>query len=140
MDKKASSLSGWTEGILLIILFIMMFGIVIGGFNSMYSKSYTTGLGVNETKMEFIEAQDTLQSELDTGEVDYNSVYGLNLKSSWAMIKAVLNIVWNFITGGFIETICMWMHLPAEVALIFRMLYFLSLIFFIMYIIFKVKP
>lgn len=139
-NKKGYSMGGWTEGILLSMLIVMILGIVIGGFNVMYGKDNQIGLGTNTSK-DYIAYQSTLEREIAGGEAVFDAKSGLTLKSSWGIITAGINIIWDFLTGGWIETIIIkMMKLPAQVALIFRILYFLSIGFIILKILFKVRP
>lgn len=139
-DKRGYSLSGWTEGILLATLFVIILGGVIINMNGMYNKDHQIGLGTNTTKDAYVNYQDTLQSQIGGGEAEFSANQGLTLKSSWGILKSGVNIVWDFLTGGWIETIVFYMKAPAEVAVIFRILYFLSIGFIVLWILFKVKP
>lgn len=138
-NKKAYSMSGWTEGILFSVLFVMILGIAFAGMNASYGKSYSIGLDTNATQEAFIQYQDTIDSQIGSGEADFTSASGLTLKSSWGIITSGTSIIWSFLTGGWIETIVGYMNLPPEVGLIFRILYFLSIGFIILKILFKVK-
>jgi len=138
-NKKGYSLSGWTEGILFSVLFVLLLGIVISGMNAGYSKSYDVGLNTNSTQQAFEDYQSTLDTQIGSGEADFTSSSGLTLKSSWGIIKSGTGIIWSFLTGGWIETIVGYMRAPPVLALIFRILYFLSIGFIVLKILFKVK-
>jgi hypothetical protein len=135
------SLSGWSEGILLSIAFVVVLGIVVVNFNGMYGKDHQIGLGTNTTADEFIEYQDTASEQIQGGEADFNSLSGITLKSSWGTTKEVFKIVASFITGGWIEQIFEYAN-AGEAGQVFakylRILWFLSLVFAILYILFKV--
>jgi len=133
-------MSGWTEGILLSILLVAVLGIVVAGMNVKYGQNYDIGLGADTTESAYIEYQDTLDREIGGGEVEFSANQGLTLKSSWGIIKSGINIIWNFLTGGWIESIVAYMHLPSVVGVILRILYFISVGFIILTILFKVKP
>ncbi len=139
-NKKGYSLGGWIEVILFSILFVAVFAIVIGGMNNRYGKDYQVGIGANTTESALINYQGTLESQTKEGEATFTSTEGLTLKSSWGMIKNIVTIVWDFLTGGWIETIVIYMKLPLIVALIFRVLYFISIGLILLTILFKVKP
>lgn len=140
MNKKGSSLSLWTEVILLSLLIVVMLGMSVGEYNRIYGKSNSLGLGMNETELALVNYQDSLANEMKGGEADFNSVSGLTLGTSWNMIKSLILIVWSFITGGWTETLVNYMNLPIYVALIFRILYFISLGAIALFILFKVRP
>lgn len=134
-------ISGWTEGILLSLAFVAVFGIAIGGFNSIYSKEYSLGLSDNSTEQLFVTYQNTSQAQLVGGEVAFDATQGITLKSSFDMAKDVVNIIWSFISGGWIEKTAEMMQLGASgllVARAFRIIWFLSLIFAMLYALFKV--
>ena len=138
-DKGGYSMGGWTEGILLSILAVMVLGLIVSGFNNMYGNDNEIGLGTNATD-DYVTYQSTLETEIGGGEAEFSASEGLTLKSSWGVIKAGISIIWDFLTGGWIETVIIkMMKLPAEVALIFRILYFLSIGFIILKILFKVR-
>jgi hypothetical protein len=135
-----ASLSGWTEGILFSILIVILFGSIVGSMNYMYGKNNEVGLGTNTTSDNFADYQGSLATQTEGGEVQFTTD-GLSLKSSWNIIKSIVTTIWNFITGGWIETIVVqYMQLPSVVAVTFRMLYFLSIGFIILKILFKVRP
>jgi hypothetical protein len=131
-------MSGWSEGILFSVLIVILFGGVVASFNGMYGKNNEIGLGTNTTTEQFKDYQGTIAEQTEGGEVQFVSD-GLTLKSSWNIIKSGISIIWNFFTGGWIETLVSYMKLPSEVALIFRVLYFISIGFIILKILFKVK-
>lgn len=139
-NKRGYSLGGWNEGILLSILVVMILGIIIGGMNVKYNQDNQLGLGGNVTEDAFINYQSTLEREITGGEANFDSNSGLTLKSSWGIIKSGMDIIWGFLTGGWIETISTdYMKLPPAVAMILRLLYFLSVGYIILKILFKVK-
>jgi len=141
MNKKGYSISGWVEGIALIILFMGLFGAVISNMNIHYGQDYQIGLGnqINGTRSALIGYQDTASSEITGGEAEFTTSQGLTLKSSWSILKSIGSVLWDFITGGFIETIVGWMHLNMEVAIILRVLYFISVIFAVITVLFRRK-
>ena len=134
------SFSGWTEGILLSLLFLIGFAAVISGMNALYNESYdgTMGLATHSMQEAFNNYQKTIENAT-TGKVQYQSVTGLTLFTSWDLIKATGDLVWSILSGGFVEDLVNLIHLPSYFALIFRILYFISIGFIILFIIFRVK-
>lgn len=135
-------LSGWTEGILLTLATVLVIGLIITNFNGLYGEDYELGLGTNTTASSFIQYQDDASSEIQGGEANFNSDAGITLSSSWGITKQVLTITSAFITGGFIEDLFLMSNL-GEAGQIWakylRVIWFISLIFGILYILFKVK-
>lgn len=135
------SLSGWTEGILFSIAFVLILGLVVTNFNGLYDQDNQIGLGTNTTSNSFINYQDTAGSQILGGEADFDSASGITLKSSWGITKEVFGVVGTFITGGWIEDVFVMINL-GEAGTIWakylRVMWILSLIFAILYILFKV--
>lgn len=137
------SVSGWVEGIVLSLAFVAVLGVVIAGFNLQYNKHYSIGLDDNRTEQLFITYQDTAQQQIQGGEATFDASQGITLKSSWGLTKDVVNIVWTFLSGGWIEKIAIMMNLGTAgmiLARALRIIYFISLVFGLLYILFKVQP
>jgi len=133
--------SGWTEGILFALLFIGVLGIVVASFNVMYGKNYSVGLNNSGDEQPFIEYQETASQQIEGGEVEFDAEQGITLKSSYGIFTDVIKILWTFLTGGFIENVVSYLNLGeagTALALTLRVLYFLSLVFALLYILFKV--
>lgn len=135
------NISGWTEGIILSIAFVVVLSIVIAGYNLNYNKDYTLPISDNQTESLFIRYQETSQSQIEGGEVQFDANQGISLKQSYGLSKDAINIVWSFISGGWIErTAELWNVGESGMALAraLRTLYFLSLVFALLYALFKV--
>ncbi len=142
MNKKGYSVSGWFEGIALILLFVGVFGYIISDMNLLYGKDHQVGLGeqANGTTQALIGYQGGASGEIRGGEAEFTSAQGLTLKSSWNILKSIFGVITDFFTGGFIETIVNYMRLPALVATIFRLLWCVSVIFAIITVLFRRQP
>jgi hypothetical protein len=136
------SVSSWTEGIILSLVFVTVLTIVVGSFNILYSKDNTLPFSDNTGSQQlFINYQDTAQQNIQGGDVAFDAQQGITLKSSWGLTKDAVSITWNFISGGWIEqTIGAWNLGESGTALAkgLRILYFLSLVFALLYALFKV--
>lgn len=139
MNKTGASFSGWTEGILITILFVSVLISVVGGMNTIYGKNYQTGLSDNDTLTAFTDYADDASDEIEGGEADFTSAQGLTLSSSWDMIKTLLSVVQSFLTGSFIPTVFNYMKLPAIVGLVFRIIYVIGLFLVVLGVLFKRK-
>ena len=136
-----ASVSGWTEAILLSLAFVAVFGIVVAGLNLQYGKHHALGITDDTTEALFIEYQDTAQSQIQGGDVEFDAQQGISLKESYGLTKDLINIVWSFLSGGFIESIVSLLNLGASgvaLAKAFRILWFISLVFALLYALFKV--
>lgn len=141
--NKKGSITGWTEGILLSIAFVLVFGIVVTNMNGLYSQDHQVGLGTSTSANELINYQDTASAQISGGTANFDSASGITLSSSWGMLKEVFSIVGNFLTGGWIEQIFSYTNLGEAgqvIAQYLRVIWVLGLIFTIIYILFKVKP
>ena len=137
------NLSMWNEGILLTLAFISCLSIVIVGLNGMYNKDYSLGLSDNNTESLFITYQESAQENIRGGEVTFDSTNGISLKSGYDLVVDAVEAIWNFITGGFIETLASYFNLGAPMMLLakaLRIIWFLSLVFGIIYLVWKVEP
>lgn len=137
MIKKGASFTGWIEAGLLGTLLIMCFVIMTGGLDSSYKQSHEIPLVGNTTKWTVL--QDSLQTQSEQGEVQFSSYTGITLKSSWAMIQLLSATIWGVITGGWVYTLVILLHLPTIVATVLQSLYFLSVILILLYIVTRVK-
>ncbi len=136
-----ASISGWTEAILLSLAFITVFGIVVAGFNLQYDQDYSLGITDNTTEQLFIQYQDTAESQIQGGDVEFDAQQGISLKESYGLTKDLINIVWSFLSGGFIEDVVSLLNLGAAgvaFAKVFRIIWFISLVFALLYALFKV--
>lgn len=134
--------SGWTEGILLSIAFVGVLGIIIASFNGLYTGTdYSLGLTDNTTEQLFVRYQNTSQTQLEGGEVEFDAQQGITLKTSYDMAKDAITIIWTFLSGGWIEKTAEMTGLGEPIMLLarfFRIIWFLSLIFGMLYALFKV--
>jgi len=136
------SVTGWTEGILLTLAFIAVLGVIIASFNGMYNKDHSLGLSDNTTENLFIEYQDTASQNIKGGEVEFDAQQGISLKNSYGLAKDAISIIWSFLTGGFIETAVGYTNTGTAGSILaksLRIIWFLSLVFALLYALFKIK-
>jgi len=142
-DKRGFSLSGWTEVALLTTLFLLLMVIVIANFNVNYDKNYdgTFGLSnsISTTQDDLTGYQDTLEQSVKQGEASSTGL-GLSLTTTWNIISEGSRIMWNFLTGGFIEQVAGMLRLPPIVGTILRILFVLSIGFIILKLVLRIKP
>ena len=139
---SGGSLSGWVEGIILSLVFVAVLVIIISSMNLSYNKNIQ--LGLNDTsgsEQLFVQYQDTSQEKIQGGEVEFDANQGITLKSSYGLAKDAISIVWGFLSGGWIEQLVnTWNVGEAGTALGrgIRIIYFLSVVFALLYALFKV--
>lgn len=144
MSKKGASLSGWSEAAIGVTLVVLMMGIIIVGFNAKFSKNYnpTFGISSNATTQAFIDYQQTIETGLE-GEATTSSLTGISLGTTWSMIKSIVTVILDFVTGGWIENAIGLMQLGTAgtyLGFFLRILFMLSLGFIILRLILKVNP
>ena len=143
MNKKGYSLGGWAEVALFTSLFMILTISLIAYMNVTYDGNYdgTFGLSdsISSTQNDLSDYQDTLQQSVKEGQAT-SSGEGISLTTTWSIITAGINIMWSFLTGGFIEDIVGLMRLPAIVGTILRILFVLSIGFILIKLVLRVKP
>lgn len=136
------TVSGWTEGIILSLVFVTVLTLVVVNFNMLYSKNNVLPFSdASGSQNLFINYQDTAQQNIQGGDVQFDAQQGITLKSSWGLAKDAVSITWSFLSGGWIEqTVNAWGIGESGTALAkgLRILYFLSLVFALLYALFKV--
>jgi len=144
INKKGSSLSGWTEIAIGVIIFLGILAIVIVRMNSLYSETYnpTFNIVTNETLNSLKGYQGTLESGV-AGETAVNIDTGISLSTLGNIIISAVTIMWGVVTGSWIENIIGLLHFGQAgtlLALGLRILFVFSIGFIIIRLILKVKP
>jgi len=145
MNKRAFSMSGWAEVAIFCSLFIIVLTIISINMNGLYGKNYdgSFGLATNDTMSDYKIYQESLQSSIKTGEQQQNTITGVQITSTWNMIKLGAETTFNFITGRWIENVVGMMRLgdiQSPVAIAFRVLYMISIGFIAIRLLMKVNP
>lgn len=138
-------ISGWTEGILLVVAFVLVLSLGIAGLNSYYSTDYNTGLTSDNTMTNlrdtFTNYSKTSQADVQGGTILQGNILGINIVQSYKVLTGALNIVWTFISGAWISNLAVMVHLgePAIIfASILQVVWFIGVIFALLYVFFKV--
>lgn len=137
-----ANVSAWTESIMFTLLFLTVIGIVLLGMNADYGKNYSLGITDNTTQQELINFMNTSESQIQGGDIDFGASSGIGLVSSFGLIRGAIRIVWSFISGGFIQNVMENLNLGASgtaLGIALRIVWFLSLVFALLYALFKVK-
>jgi len=143
-NKKAATMQGWVEGIGMMVLFVIIFGVVVAGMNLLYSEDHNIeGLETDSYQNALQGFEASQEEKLKGGEVDFESNNPISLKTSWDIVMSTLTLVWNFITGSWIQTILVsYLKLGTvgiTIAIILRGLLFVAIGFIVLRIIFRVK-
>lgn len=140
-----SSFNSWTETILMIILFVGVFSLITYNLNQEFGQSFEVPFlnFTNNSYQDLKNYQGNATQQIDEGEVQFNQEQGITLKTSFALAKGILNTIWRFITGGFIRDAVATLGLGKagdQLADILQILFFISMIFALLYLLFKVMP
>jgi len=137
--RGASTFEGWTEGVILSVLVVVLFGtIIIGGMNSLHDQNYQVeGLPTGDIETSFQNYQESQSGKISGGDASFTSAVGLTLSTSWDIVTGILAMIMTFVTGGWVETLVSYMHLPSEVGYLLRGLWITALGFIILRILFN---
>lgn len=136
-----ASVSGWLEAIVMSLGFLTVFGLMIGGMNDLFGQNNVIPIIDNSTQKAIESFMVNSTEQIDSGEVQFDAQQGITLKSSYAIVKGALNIIFNFVSGGWIENVAEWLNLGegfTALAKILRVLFFISVLLALLYILFKV--
>lgn len=138
MNKKAN-IGGWTETIMLSMLFIALLGLVITYMNTTYGGDNSLGLDTSAIDPDGSFAQYTItaQGQIEGGETQQTDE-GLSLTASWAIAKGIFTVIWQVLSGAWIGTLVGMLMLPSTVGVVLRALFVASLIFAVIKLFFKV--
>ena len=143
MNKKGYSMGGWVEVALFTTLFMLLTITLVAFMNVTYDQNNDGTFGLSDslstTQSDLSDYQDTVQQNVKQGEAT-SSGEGISLTTTWSIITAGMNIMWTFLTGGFIEQVVGIMRLPVIVGTILRILFVLSIGFILIKLILKIKP
>ena len=137
--KGASSFEGWTEGVIFSIMFVIILGtIVLVGMNDLHNKNYEIeGLETAAIQDKFESYQESQSEKLKGGDATFTSAVGLTVSTSWDVLLGALTMVMTFVTGGWVETLVAYLHLPSIVGYLLRGLWITALGFIILGILFS---
>lgn len=141
MNKKGiSAFDGWITSIVLLILFVAVFGgIVIGGMNDLHPPNYSIeGLGTDDLVDSFNSFQNSSTQKIRDGDISITDLGSILFIDSWTIIIEAFKFVFEFLFGGWIETVVVsFLGLPTIVATLLRGLWVITIILIILSIVFK---
>jgi len=134
----SATFEDWISGIVFSMLFVILFVIVVVNMNLKYGENYSVeGLDTSILQSRFEEMQSGLGSKLENGTADTSASDGISFSNSWSMILSSFSFIRYFLTGSWIMTITSYLKLPSVVGSVLMGLYYITIIFIIMRIIFK---
>lgn len=136
----ASTFETWVTAVSFSILFVIIFGMVVVDMNNLHGGDYEIeGLETDGIQSQLEDYSESAKERVDGGDVSFLSAVGMTLSTSWNIVTSLLSTLMFFVGGGWIETLIIYMRLPAIVGMIFRTLYIIALTFMVLRILFKVK-
>ena len=135
------TLSGWNKAILLCVGILAVLTLITASFNGLYGKNNI--ITINESsgsQAAFINYQQSSQENIKGSEVSFSAINGISLKSSFGLATDLMTILWNFISGGFIEQLIGAMHLGEAgviLALTIRIMWFIGVVTMFLGVLFK---
>ncbi len=134
MINKKGSLRNHTEAIIISVLLVIIFGVIIAGMNDLYGKDYeVAGLETEGIMNAAEDYQKGMEEKYRGGEISFLAQVGFTLTTLWDIIFSTMNLIWSFLSGGWIQTITTdYMRLPAIIGFVFRMLYFIAIGFIVL--------
>lgn len=143
MNKKANNMGSWTEGIIIMMLFLVGATILIADFNTNTGTNSSLGISssAESSLADFNELADSSKTNIDEGQTSLTS-FGLTLLSSWSLAKGILGILWDTLTGQWINYIILNLLQIANpmggiLVAVFKTLFLISLVLAIIKLFFK---
>ena len=139
INKRGSSFEGWTEGMVLSILFVIIFGVVvIGGMNTLHDgDNEVVGFDTDNIQDELTDYRQNQQTNIEGGTTSFTAVVGLVLGTSWDIILGLLSLLMYFVGGGWLSTLASYLMFPDIVGTLLQTLWVISLGFIILRMLFN---
>ena len=142
-----STLGGWTEAFIMVSMFLILLSGVIVEMNMLYTPdedvdikllSDFDDLAISGQTNTYV---DSASSTLDKAQVEKGDSGGLSLMDAWTLTNSIRRLIWNGISGAWIETIIIYyLGLPNAIAYLLRGLWITSIVFGIIRLFMKVTP
>jgi len=144
-NKKAESMTGWFQGILLVLLIVVVIGVAVlggsDGMNQLYSKNHSTGMDTSamNNMNNFSKTVTDKNIVVEGGEVEQTND-GLSLKQTFSIIVGIFSLLGKFLSGGFINNLLTnILHFPEIVGRTVQVLFLGGLILLIVRLFMKVR-
>lgn len=148
MNRKAQTLGGWWEAIIISLLLIVGFIFIVNGFNDTWGTNVDPTLST-VTGDSFSKAEDNInsfggnltqiQDNVNSGEFEFKDAL-IIIATVGGMVKTIVLTSLSFLTGGWIDNVVTGLiGLPSAVAVVLRILFAGSIIFILIKLIFRFK-
>ena len=144
INKRGETFGGWFEVVMFMILFLAIMGLIGFYMNNDYEKDYDLTLGLNLTNQlnsisTFSQQSINATSQGQASATDFGVI---KLSTSVQIIKLAFDTILTMLTGSFISNLVGAMNLGAYgfwIALVFRTLYVVSLIFIFLRLVLRIN-
>jgi len=146
MNKKGATISGWSEGVIIMVALVAIFGIIIADLNFDYGKTETLPFSnsTNSYLENFTAYSKTGRDELAGGETKEITQVGLSPTTYWGVTKAAFLMMFDITSGNWIPTALSSILHGWEGAVVvgraLQALFLISIIFAVIRLFVRIKP
>ena len=145
-NKIGGTLGGWTEGVIIMVTLVAIFGIIIADMNFDYGKTETLPFSNNTNSYleNFTAYSKTGRDELAGGETKEITQIGLSPTSYWGVAKASFLMIFDITSGNWIpvalNSITHGWEGAEVVGRALQALFLISIIFGVIRLFVRIKP
>lgn len=144
MNKKGNTYIFWVEVIIFLGLFLLVMGIIGLDMNNKYGddKDLTMGMNLSNNVDSLSEYKDTVTNGTSEGQASLTDFGVIKLLTIPSMIYQVTALLWNFVSGSFINTLVYNMNLGVYgtyIASFFRILYIIVIAFILIKLVLRIN-
>jgi hypothetical protein len=142
---KSGTFGSWIETLLIVILFVGTITIIGVNMNQLYGKDHDLSYGIvtNDTLQKMKGFQGNMVNNTQSGQSSVTDFGIIKLTTIPSIINFALTMIWEFVSGGFINRLVELMNLgsyASTVIIVFKLLYFITIGFIFVRLILRVNP
>jgi hypothetical protein len=144
MNKKGATFGSWIETLLIICLVGGSLALIGAGMNSMYgqNKDITYGIVTNDTLTQINSYQTSMQNDTTQGQSSISDFGIFKLATGARLITLSLTLIWDFVSGNFINNIVNLMNLgdySTILIVVLKAIYFITIGFILLRFVTKIN-
>ena len=144
MNKKGATFGSWIETLLIICLVGGSLALIGVGMNSMYgqNKDITYGIVTNDTLTQINSYQTSMQNDTTQGQSSISDFGIFKLATGARLITLSLTLIWDFVSGNFINNIVNLMNLgdySTILIVVLKAIYFITIGFILLRFVTKIN-
>jgi len=137
--------TSWIELLLMVVLFVGAIGIIGMNLNQTYDKNadLTFGLQTNSTQLAVQKLQTTITNSTSEGQSSMTDFGIFKLTTLPTIIFAISSLLWDFVSGNFINSIVGLMQIGAYtnmVIVVFKLIYWIAVAFVLIKLVTRMIP